>query len=60
MHRSVSSKKLQESGSFCINYTRNTNRSVLNKISANCKPVSGLDDFRPLSFQVQNVFESCT
>ena len=56
MHRPVSCTNLQEPGSFCINY--NTNRIVLDKLSANCRPVSGLDDFQPLNFQMKNVFES--
>jgi hypothetical protein len=58
MHRPVSGTNLQETGSFCINYITNT--SVLNKISANCKLVSGLVDFQPLTFQMQNVFKAGT
>jgi hypothetical protein len=56
MHRPVSCTNLRETVSFCMSY--NTSRSVLNKLSANCRPVSGLDDFHPLNFQMQKVFES--
>jgi hypothetical protein len=59
MQRPVSSTKLQDPGSFCINNNNNNNnnRRVLNKFSADCRPVSGLGDFQALSFQMQNVFK---
>jgi len=46
---------MYEPGSFCINY--NTSRTVLNKFSSYFRPVSGLDDFQPLNFQMKTVFE---
>jgi hypothetical protein len=56
MHRSVSCMNLQEPGSSCKKF--NTNRSVLNIFSVDCRPVFGLDFLQPLNFQIQNIFES--